>query len=85
MWPHNLTKGEDIAGGVGDEAPAAIGKGGLGVEPPAANGFLRFSHKNHSFQHTLLSKEDIGLPVSCSECSHYYSVRQYKNVLVVHA
>ena len=81
MWPHDLTKRENFAGGGGGEAPAAISKGGLGAEPPDANGFLRFSHKKHSFQHTLLSKEDIS--VSCSECSHYYSVRQYKNVLVV--
>ena len=68
--------------GVRGEASAAIGKGGLGAEPLIANGFLQFSRKKHSFQHTLLSKEDI--PVSCSERSHYYSVKQYKNVLVVH-
>ena len=82
VWHHDLTKGEDISGRVGDEAPATIGKGGVGAKPLAANEFLRFSHKKHSFQHTLLSKKDI--PMSCGECSHYCSVRQYKSVLVVH-
>ena len=71
-----------MLGGGGGGLAAAIGKGGLAAELPATNGFLRFSRKKHSFQHTFLSKEDI--PVSCSECSHYYSVRQYKNVSVVH-
>ena len=34
----------------------------MGAEPSAAIGFLRFSHKKHSFQRTFLSKKDI--PVS---------------------
>ena len=55
MWPHDVTKGENIAGGVGGEAPGAIDKGvwGRSFQPPTD--FYGF----HSFQHTLLSKEDI--------------------------
>ena len=56
---------------------------GVRAEAPAANGFLRFSRKKHSFQHTFLSKKDIPVP-AVSTCSHYYSARQYKNILVVH-
>ena len=74
-----FNQGEDIVGG---EAPAVGGKGRVGAEPLAAHGFLRFSHKKHSFQHTFLSKKDI--PVPAVQCSHYHSVRQYKNIWVVH-
>ena len=66
----------------GSEAPAAVGKGSLGTEPPAANGFLRFSHKKLVLAHFLVEKK---LSDTCSECSHYYSVRQYENILAVHA
>ena len=67
MWPHDLTKEEDIAGG---EVPAAGGKGGLGAESPAANGFLRFSQKNNF----LLSKKDISvLAVSTVSFRHIVS------------
>ena len=34
----------------------------MGTEPPAANEFLRFSHKKHLFQHNFLSKKDIPVP-----------------------
>ena len=49
VWTHDLTKREGIAGGVGGEAQAAGGKGGLGADSPAANEFLRFHIKKHSF------------------------------------
>ena len=66
MWPHDFTTEEDIAGG---EVPATGGKGGLGAESPAANGFLRFSHKK-----TVLSKKDISvLAVSTVTIRHIVS------------
>ena len=49
VWPHDLTKGEDIALGVGGEAPAAIGKGGLGRSPQPPTDFYGFHIKNTRF------------------------------------
>ena len=59
--PLDLTKGEDITRGFGGEGPAAIGKGGLGAEPPAVNGFLRFSRKNTRFGTFFYPKGHTGV------------------------
>ena len=48
--------------GFGGESLASGGKWGVGTEPPAANGFLRFSREKHSFQHTFSSKKDTPVP-----------------------
>ena len=68
MWPHDFTKEEDIAGG---EVPAAGGKGGLGAESPAANGFyFLFFH----IKKNVLSKKDISvLAVSTVTIRHIVS------------
>ena len=42
------------------------GCGGGGAEPLAANRFLRFSHKKHSFKHTFYGKRTYR---TCSWCS----------------
>ena len=34
----------------------------MGAELPAADEFLRFSHKKHSFQHSFLLKKNIPVP-----------------------
>ena len=67
-----------------EKASAARGKakGGLGAESPAANEFLRFSHKKTLVSaHFLIEKRHADI---CSECSLYRSVRQFRNVLVAH-
>ena len=72
-----------MLGGLG-EAPAAEGMEGLGAEPLAANGLLRFSHRKTLVPaHFLIEKGHTGRP-TCSARSHYYSVRQCKNTSVVH-
>ena len=45
--------------GLGAKPTAAEAKGSGGI---ATNGFLQISPKKHSFQLTLLSKEDIPVP-----------------------
>ena len=61
MWPHDLKKGEDIAGGLGAKLQPPEARGVCRAKPPAAYGILRFSHKKHSYQYTFLSYKDIGL------------------------
>ena len=40
-----------------------MARGGVwGRSPHAANGFLQFSHKKNSFQHSFLLKKDIPIP-----------------------
>ena len=55
--------------------------GGLGAESSAANGFSRFSLKKLVSAHFLIEK---GHTYAYSECTHYYSIRQYKHILVVY-
>ena len=77
-----FNKGGVHCWGSGSEAPAAGGKGVWVALPQAANEFLRFSHKKKLvLPHFLINQ---GHTDTCSECSHHYSVRQYKNILVVH-
>ena len=79
QWgPHDLAIGA-YSSGLEAKPLAAKGERSLGVEPPATNGFLRFLQKTLVLAHFLNEKEHIG---PCSECSHCYSVRQYKNNLV---
>ena len=57
--------------GVGGEAPVSGGNGGLGAEPPAANEFLRFSHKKTVLSaHFIMEKGHTGsLPAVSADCA----------------
>ena len=63
VWPHDLTKGEDIAGGVGGEAPAATRKWGLGTEPQPPTDFYGFHIKDTRFSTLSYRKRAYRCPV----------------------
>ena len=62
MWPHNLTKGEDIGEVLREKPQAPEARGVWGAEPSAAHEFLRFSHKNSRFSTLSLSEKDMPVP-----------------------
>ena len=73
LRPHGLTKEEDIAGGLGAKPQSPVARRAWGRSPQTPTDFHGFHiKKQHVLAHFLIEK---GHTDTCSECSHYYSVR----------
>ena len=53
--------------------------GGPGVKPPAANGFLRFSYKKESFQHTFFIEKGRAVSAVTTDNAKIFTQLMYKS------